>query len=171
MVKDREAWCAAVHGTAKLDATYWLNSSSSQCRFPPSEAAASPVAEDGRGSVATGCVRSLLSVAVRGLMHSCRTFWSTQGTEPVSVQTPWVSWAPSSPELTPWPWAALRQPLLELSMRLPLPPRLCPWRKLVVIFSRHHNEIDRTSFYPFKICWDLIDAPTFPKCLIWEPKK
>ena len=22
MVKDREAWCAAVHGTAKLDATY-----------------------------------------------------------------------------------------------------------------------------------------------------
>ena len=75
-----------------------------------------------------------------------------QGTEPVGVQTPWVSQAPRSPELTPWPWAAFRQPFLELSMRLPLPPRLCPWRKLVVIFSRHHNEIDRTSFYPFKIC-------------------
>ena len=112
----------------------------------------SPVPEDGRGSVVTGCVRSLLSVAVRGLMHSCRTFWSAQGTEPVGVQTPWVSQAPRSPELTPWPWAAFRQPFLELSMRLPLPPRLCPWRKLVVIFSRHHNEIDRTSFYPFKIC-------------------
>ena len=72
-----------------------------------------------------------------------------RGAEPVGGAAPWVSRAPS-PERTPWPWAAFRQPLLELSM--PFPPRLCPWRKFVVIFLSCHNEIDWTSFYPFKIC-------------------
>ena len=94
-----------------------------QMPLPPPEAAGAPVLEDGRGLVVTGCLWSLLSVAVRGLMRSCRTFWSTQGAEPVGGAAPWAFRAPS-PERTPWPWAVFRQPLLELSM--PFPPRLCP---------------------------------------------
>ena len=115
MVKDREVWRAAVHGVTELDTTAAVS--------------ASPLPQEQQFPLSLRMAGALWSLAV----FSACSLWLfvvpcipagpsgvPRGQSLWVVQTPWVSRAPSSPELTPWRWAAFRQPLLELSTQLPL---------------------------------------------------